>query len=173
MPLQVLEEQVAAGRARAIGVSNYELSHLQQLLARAHIPPAVNQFEVHPRRPCTELRAACAAAGVSVVAYASLGCGELLQHPLVCQVAAAVHRTPAQVRATGKVGRRLSGGNAHMTKGGQGACGLYKMRCTRVQVQGLWILGSAVVHYDHLGTRNHTLMGSLGRMPFRSVGYPD
>jgi diketogulonate reductase-like aldo/keto reductase len=55
------------------------------------------QFEVHPKRPETVLRAACAAAGVAVVAYASLGCGQLLAEPVVQQVAARTGRTQAQV----------------------------------------------------------------------------
>ena len=57
------------------------------------------QFEVHPKRPESELRAACAAAGVAVVAYASLGCGQLLSEPVVQQVAARTGKMPAQVRS--------------------------------------------------------------------------
>jgi 2,5-diketo-D-gluconate reductase A len=45
---RVLEGEVRAGRARAIGVSNFEVHHLQHLLSHAAIPPAVNQIEVHP-----------------------------------------------------------------------------------------------------------------------------
>lgn len=60
-------------------------------------PAALLQFEVHPKRPETELRAACAAAGIAVVAYASLGCGQLLSEPVVQEVAARVGKTPAQV----------------------------------------------------------------------------
>jgi hypothetical protein len=117
----------AAGKFRAIGVSNYEERHLAELCGKAAVQPAVNQFEVHPRRQCRALRAACQAAGavaagrrecqcrrcagvvivarirdaapagVAVVAYASLGCGDLLKQPVVQQVAAAAGRTPAQV----------------------------------------------------------------------------
>jgi diketogulonate reductase-like aldo/keto reductase len=45
---RVLEGEMQAGRAHAIGVSNFEIHHLQHLLAHAAIPPAVNQIEVHP-----------------------------------------------------------------------------------------------------------------------------
>jgi 2,5-diketo-D-gluconate reductase A len=93
----VLEELHAQGKARAIGVSNFEATHLQQLLAAAATPPAVNQFEMHPRRPAAALRAACRAAGVAVVAYASLGCGKLLAEPVVQRVAKEAGKTPAQV----------------------------------------------------------------------------
>jgi len=94
---RVLEELAEQGKAKAIGVSNFEAPHLEQLLAVARIPPAVNQIEVHPRRPATALRRACEAAGVAVVAYASMGCGQLLTEPVVKQVAAEARRTPAQV----------------------------------------------------------------------------
>ncbi|GFR40416.1 hypothetical protein Agub_g990, partial [Astrephomene gubernaculifera] len=85
------------GRLRAIGVSNYEAAHLRELLQEADVKPMVNQFEVHPRRQCRELRELCRQEGIAVVAYASLGCSELLGHPVVLRVAAQVGRTPAQV----------------------------------------------------------------------------
>lgn len=94
---RVLEGLYKSGKARAIGVSNFSAAHIQQLSAAAEVQPMVNQFEVHPKRPETELRAACAAAGIAVVAYASLGCGQLLTEPMVQQVAARVGKTPAQV----------------------------------------------------------------------------
>lgn len=68
----------------------------------------VNQFELHPRRPCTELRRVCADSGVAVAAYASLGCGDLLAHPTVAKVAAELQCTPAQVG-----GMQLAGGGDH------------------------------------------------------------
>jgi hypothetical protein len=85
---QALERLQAAGRARAIGISNFEEPHLAQLLAAAGTRPAVNQFEAHPRRPAAALRAACGPAGVAVVAYASLGCGALPMCPPPCRRAA-------------------------------------------------------------------------------------
>ena len=59
-------------------------------------PAAVNQVEVHPRCQQRALRALCAAHGVAVVAYASLGTGELLRDPAVAAVAAAEGVSPAQ-----------------------------------------------------------------------------
>ncbi|KIY96822.1 hypothetical protein MNEG_11138 [Monoraphidium neglectum] len=94
---RALEDLHQQGKARAIGVSNFEPHHLAQLLAYARVRPAVNQIEVHPRRPNAALRALCAAEGVAVVAYASLGCGQLLGEAAVRRVAAEVGRTPAQV----------------------------------------------------------------------------
>jgi 2,5-diketo-D-gluconate reductase A len=73
--------------------------HLEQLLATSPTPPAVNQIEVHPRRPAAQLRAFCASHGIAVVAYGSLGSGDpsLLAAPLVQRAAAAAGRTPPQV----------------------------------------------------------------------------
>lgn len=94
---RVLEEAYGRGRCRAIGVSNFEERHVEELLRVAEVKPMVNQFEVHPRRQRRELRRLCTQHGIAVVAYASLGCGDLLAHPAVGAVAAEVGRSPAQV----------------------------------------------------------------------------
>ena len=59
----------------------------------------VVQMEVHPRYPQRELREFCKQQSIAVVAYASLGCGDLLSHPTVQQTAQLCARTPAQVRS--------------------------------------------------------------------------
>ena len=93
--LEALHER---GVARSIGVSNFEVEHLRQMRAAgARVMPHVNQVEVHPEFPNAELRAACAAEDVAVVAYASLGVGDLLEDATVRRVAEGVGRTPAQV----------------------------------------------------------------------------
>jgi diketogulonate reductase-like aldo/keto reductase len=92
--LEALHEQ---GRARAIGVSNFMVPHLEELRAAARVPPAVNQIEVHPFLQQRDVRAWCAAHGVVVEAYSPLTKGRRLAHPVVAQVAEEVHRTPAQV----------------------------------------------------------------------------
>ena len=94
---RALEEEVARGTVRSIGVSNYEERHLRELLETATVRPAVNQVELHPRYQQRSLRRACEEMGVRVVAYASLGGGELLGDATVRAVAAAEGRTPAQV----------------------------------------------------------------------------
>ncbi|GAX81499.1 hypothetical protein CEUSTIGMA_g8927.t1 [Chlamydomonas eustigma] len=94
---QVMEEFHRQGKFKSIGVSNYEERHIQELLNHASVPPAVNQFEVHPRRPCTALRKACSSAGIQVVAYASMGAGQLLESQKVITTAHAINRSPAQV----------------------------------------------------------------------------
>ena len=92
----VLESELAAGRCRAIGVSNYTAGHLQELAQHARVLPAVNQFEMHPRCAQVELRETCARMGIAVVAYSPLGCGQLCDHPDVLAAAQLLRCTPAQ-----------------------------------------------------------------------------
>lgn len=73
------------------------LPHLRELLKHAVVVPHVNQFELHPALPQRELVEFCKTLGIQVVAYASLGVGELLGDEAVAAVAARRQRTPAQV----------------------------------------------------------------------------
>ncbi len=82
---------------RAIGVSNYTVRHLEELLAQSDVVPAVNQFECHPFLVQRELRAFCAEHGIVSEAYCSLTRGQRLDHPGVLKIAHEVGRTPAQV----------------------------------------------------------------------------
>ncbi len=94
---RVLESFYKAGRFRSIGVSNYTVRHIEELCAVAEIPPMINQVELHPCYPQTQLRATCAAHNIAIVSYSTLGRGVLLTHPTVLQVAAECRRSPAQV----------------------------------------------------------------------------
>jgi diketogulonate reductase-like aldo/keto reductase len=112
---RALERLQAEGRARRIGVSNFETRHLAPLLAPgvAKVKPAVNQVEMHPLLFDTqrELAAYCADKGIQIEAYMPLGGGHkaLLQHPQVASIARALSskvgpsgtlgtiRTPAEV----------------------------------------------------------------------------
>ncbi|MGA7052581.1 MAG: aldo/keto reductase, partial [Mycobacterium sp.] len=85
------------GRVRSIGVSNFESEHLTVLIDGIGIVPAVNQIELHPRLPQTELREVHAHHGIATEAWAPLGQGALLVHPTVTGVAESCGRTPAQV----------------------------------------------------------------------------
>ena len=85
------------GRIRSIGVSNFEPEHLDVLIDATGIVPAVNQVELHPRLPQTELREAHARLGVATEAWGPLGRGSLLTHPTITVVAEGCGRTPAQV----------------------------------------------------------------------------
>jgi 2,5-diketo-D-gluconate reductase A len=85
------------GRIRSIGVSNFEPEHLTVLIDATGIVSAVNQIEVHPRLPQTELREVHAQRGISTEAWAPPAKGSLLTHPTVSAVAETRGRTPAQV----------------------------------------------------------------------------
>jgi diketogulonate reductase-like aldo/keto reductase len=96
---RVLEQLHAEGLARSIGVSNFLVRHLDELLAQASVAPAVNQIELSPflyrSREDTLLR--CAEEGIVVEAYSPLTKGRRLNDATITRVAAEVGRTPAQV----------------------------------------------------------------------------
>ena len=92
-----LEDLQAAGVLRGIGVSNFMVRHLDELLRQARVVPAVNQIEVHPFLQQRAVRALCAVHGIVVQAYSPLSKGLRLAHPVVRGVAQALQRSPAQV----------------------------------------------------------------------------
>jgi 2,5-diketo-D-gluconate reductase A len=85
------------GRIRSIGVSNFEPEHLDVLIDATGIVPAVNQVELHPWLPQTELREVHTRLGIATEAWGPLGRGSLLTHPTITRVAESCGRTPAQV----------------------------------------------------------------------------
>jgi diketogulonate reductase-like aldo/keto reductase len=94
---RALEKLFADKRAHAIGVSNFMVPHLRELLDHAMVVPAANQIEVTPFLQHRETRALCAERGIVVEAYSPLTRGQKLGHPAVVAVAARVARSPAQV----------------------------------------------------------------------------
>lgn len=94
---RALERLHAEGRVRAIGVSNFLVPHLEELLAHASISPSVNQIEVHPFHQQRETRAFCEAKGIAVEAYSPLTHATLMDHAVVTSVARTVKRSNAQV----------------------------------------------------------------------------
>jgi len=78
-------------------VSNFMPRHLEELLGRATVVPAVNQIELSPFLQQREVRALCARHGIVVEAYSPLTRGARLGHPVVAGVAARLGRSPAQV----------------------------------------------------------------------------
>ncbi|WP_430332120.1 aldo/keto reductase [Rhodococcus sp. ACT016] len=94
---RALEKILADGRVRAIGVSNFQISHLEQLLEHTGITPAVNQVELHPALQQTELRAFHAAHGIATEAWSPLAQGAVLGDEAIGAIAAAHGVTPAQV----------------------------------------------------------------------------
>ena len=94
---KALEQLHADKRARSIGVSNYLVPHLEELLPRANHPPDVDQIELTPflqRRATTAL---CKQHGIVVEAYSPLTRGKRLGHPVITAIAGELGKSPAQV----------------------------------------------------------------------------
>jgi len=85
------------GHARSIGVSNFNSDELQQLLAVATAPPAVDQVQFSPYAYRRGLLDACQETGIVLEAYSPLGTGRHLSSEVVRRIAASLGRTPAQV----------------------------------------------------------------------------
>ncbi|MQL95315.1 hypothetical protein Taro_027982 [Colocasia esculenta] len=98
-----MEGLYASGRARAIGVSNFSTKKLQNLVAIAKVPPAVNQVECHPVWQQPGLHNFCRSRGIHLSAYSPLGSpgtwvkGEILKEPALIEIAEKLNKTPAQV----------------------------------------------------------------------------
>jgi len=85
------------GVCRAIGVSNYTVRHLEELAAHSDVVPAVDQVEFHPFVYNPELLRYCESHGIRLEAWSPLTRARRLDDPTIQSVAAARHRTPAQV----------------------------------------------------------------------------
>jgi 2,5-diketo-D-gluconate reductase A len=94
---RTLEEFYREGRARSIGVSNFQPQHLRRLHQDTQVPPAVNQIEVHPYLTQDEVRGFCADHGIAVEAWSPIGQGLVLEDPVIVSIADRVGKTPAQV----------------------------------------------------------------------------
>ncbi|MGP3708238.1 aldo/keto reductase [Gordonia paraffinivorans] len=94
---KALEKAYADGKARAIGVSNFQQAHLRRLLDETEIVPAVNQIEVHPYFSQNALRAFNSEHGIVTEAWSPLAQGKIVDDPAITKIAEAKGRTPAQV----------------------------------------------------------------------------
>lgn len=95
---KALEQLEADGRARAIGVSNFQIPHLLRLFDETDVVPAVNQVELHPNFSQRDLRAFHAEHGIATEAWSPLGQGSgLLDNPTLRMLADKYGKTPAQV----------------------------------------------------------------------------
>jgi len=94
---RVLEEFKADGRARSIGVSNFQVAHLERLAEETDTVPAVNQIEVHPYFGNEDVRAFDGRHGIATEAWSPIAQGAVLDDPVITRIAGAVGRTPAQV----------------------------------------------------------------------------
>jgi len=95
---KAVTELAADGRARSVGVSNFQPAHLERIIAETGIAPAVNQVELHPYFANTAVLDACARHGIAIEAHSPLGHNNAeLDDPTLLQIAAAHERTVAQV----------------------------------------------------------------------------
>ncbi|KAI8617429.1 aldo/keto reductase [Chytriomyces sp. MP71] len=94
---QEMETLYEQGKVRAIGVSNYGVHHLEELLAVCKVKPAVNQIEMTPFLQRREIVALCKQHGIVIEAYSPLTRAKKLGHPVVVKVAQNVGKGPAQV----------------------------------------------------------------------------
>jgi len=85
------------GRARAIGVSNFQPAHLRRLVEETGVTPAINQVELHPRFQQAGLRGEHGELGIVTEAWSPLAQGRVLGDPAITRIAAAHGRTPGQV----------------------------------------------------------------------------
>ncbi|MCL6637604.1 MAG: aldo/keto reductase [Alicyclobacillus sp.] len=94
---RALETLYEEGKVRAIGVSNFQIHHLQDILAMCKVRPAVNQVECHPYLTQTELRTFCEQHEIRMEAWSPLAKGRVLDDPVVQAIARQHGKTPAQV----------------------------------------------------------------------------
>lgn len=94
-----MEKLVDSGLARSIGVSNFEIEHLEELRKHSNIVPSVNQVELHPRFPQKELRDYCSKHGIHVESWSPIGGqgSNLLDEEVLHDIAQDHGKTPAQV----------------------------------------------------------------------------
>jgi methylglyoxal/glyoxal reductase len=94
---KALEKLYKDGRVRAIGVSNFQVHHLEDLISEAEIKPMVNQVEYHPHLTQTELLAYCQREGIQLEAWSPLKQGQLLSDPTINEIADKYQKSAAQV----------------------------------------------------------------------------
>lgn len=123
-PLEVTWEEMEKlandGLARHIGVSNFNIATLEQLMKGARIKPEMNQVEMHPFLPQHKLVAYCKQAGMHLTAYSPLGSGDrpagrkkgtepvLMAHETIKSIAEAHGMTPAQILLAWQVNRGVA-----------------------------------------------------------------
>lgn len=94
---RALEKLYNDGKVRAIGVSNFHIHHLEDLMKDAEIKPMVDQVEYHPNLTQKELHAFCKEQGIQLEAWSPLMQGKLLDHPVLSEIADRHNKTTAQV----------------------------------------------------------------------------
>ncbi|MGR6898295.1 aldo/keto reductase [Rummeliibacillus sp. TYF-LIM-RU47] len=94
---RALETLYKEGRVKAIGVSNFQVHHLEDLMKDAEIKPVINQVELHPRLTQKELKAFCQDNNIQLEAWSPLMQGQLLDNEVLKEIAAKHNKSVAQV----------------------------------------------------------------------------
>ncbi|MDQ0200329.1 aldo/keto reductase [Neobacillus ginsengisoli] len=94
---RALETLYKEGKVKAIGVSNFQIHHLEDVMKDAEIKPMVNQVEYHPRLTQKELQAFCQQHGIQLEAWSPLMQGQLLDNPVLQEIANKYNKSIAQV----------------------------------------------------------------------------
>ena len=94
---QALIELQGEGRVKSIGVSNFTVTQLQQIIDATGVAPVTNQIELHPALPQDELVDFHHANGIATTSWSPLGRGAALEDPVIAEIAAKHSRSPAQV----------------------------------------------------------------------------
>ncbi|HDQ15295.1 MAG TPA: aldo/keto reductase [Sediminispirochaeta sp.] len=94
---KAMEKLYAEGKVRAIGVSNFLIHHLKELLVDFDVVPAVDQVEWHPFLRQRELHEFCSDSGIQLEAWSPLTRGRMLDHQVINEIAEAHGKSPAQI----------------------------------------------------------------------------
>lgn len=94
---EILEKYVKNGKVRAIGLSNFNPHHIEDLMKYAKIKPVINQIEIHPYMTQFGPSGFTFKNGIQVEAWSPLGTGTVLKDPTLAEIAKAHNKTPAQI----------------------------------------------------------------------------
>ena len=94
---RALEKLYKDGKVKSIGVSNFHVHHLENLLANSEVKPVVNQIELHPLLTQVEIRDYCAKHEIKVESWSPLGRGNVLEEPTINHIAKKHGKSSAQV----------------------------------------------------------------------------
>lgn len=94
---RALETLYKDGKVKAIGVSNFQVHHLEDLMKDAEIKPMINQVEYHPYLTQKEVQSFCQKHGIQLEAWSPLMQGQLLDHPVITAIAQKYNKSSAQI----------------------------------------------------------------------------
>lgn len=94
---KALEKLYKDGKVRAIGVSNFNVHHLEEILKDCEIKPVINQVEYHPHLTQTEVKEFCEKNDIRLEAWSPLKKGVLLSEPVIIELAEKYRKSPAQI----------------------------------------------------------------------------